>query len=169
MKHSAKSVALGGVLAALSVVIMTMGGVIPIATYVCPMLCSIVLLLVKLTCGKRIGWAWYFTVSILSLLLSPDKEAAAVFLAMGYYPLIQAKMDTLPFAGLWKCLFFNVISLILYSALLFVFGMTQLIQDFQELGIIGLIITLILGNICFFMLDYVLKMLPRKFRRNSNG
>lgn len=169
MKYNAKSVAFGGILAALSVVIMTMGGLIPVATYVCPMLCSIVLLLVKFNCGLRIGWVWYIAVSILSLLFSPDKEAAAVFLALGYYPLIQAKMDSLPFACLWKGLFFNLISLILYGALLFVFGMTHLLQDFQELGIIGLIVTLILGNICFFMLDFVLKMLPRKFWSNKNG
>ena len=165
MKHSATNVALGGVMAALSVVIMTMGGMIPIATYVCPMLCAVVLLFVKSACGTRIGWVWYIAVSILSLLFSPDKEAAAVFLALGYYPLIQAKMESLPFALLWKCIFFNVVTFCLYAALLYVFGMNQLVQEFQELGIIGLIVTLILGNVCFILLDFVLKMLPKKFRR----
>ena len=40
-KSSASVVALGGVLAALAVVIMSLGGLIPVATYISPMLCAI--------------------------------------------------------------------------------------------------------------------------------
>lgn len=163
--RKAYPVALGGVLAALAIVIMTLGGLIPIATYVCPMLCSLMLLAVKLSCGDRIGWAWYGAVSILSLLLSPDKEAAAVFVVLGYYPIIQPKMEKLPLQFVWKLLLFNIASAMLYAALLFVFGMEQLVAEFQELGIAGLMITLILGNICFFLLDRVLHKLQYKFRK----
>lgn len=163
--RKAYPVALGGVLAALAIVIMTLGGLIPIATYVCPMLCSLLLLAVKLSCGDRIGWAWYGAVSILSLLLSPDKEAAAVFVVLGYYPIIQPKMEKLPLQFVWKLLLFNIASAMLYAALLFVFGMEQLVAEFQELGIAGLVIALILGNICFFLLDRVLHKLQYKFRK----
>ena len=79
----ASSVALGGVLAALAVVIMSLGTIIPVATYVCPMLCALLLQAVLKTCGVRIAWAWYGAVAILSLLLAPDKEAAAVFAFLG--------------------------------------------------------------------------------------
>ena len=47
----AANIAFGGVLAALAVVIMSMGTIIPVATYVCPMLASLVLELVRKTCG----------------------------------------------------------------------------------------------------------------------
>ena len=40
---NAKAMALGGVLGALALVIMCMGGLIPFATYVCPMLCTVTL------------------------------------------------------------------------------------------------------------------------------
>ena len=163
--RKAYPVALGGVLAALAIVIMTLGGLIPIATYICPMLCSLMLLAVKLSCGDRIGWAWYGAVSVLSLLLSPDKEAAAVFVVLGYYPIIQPKMEKLPLQFVWKLLLFNIASAMLYAALLFVFGMEQLVAEFQELGIVGLVVTLILGNICFFLLDRVLHKLQYKFRK----
>lgn len=163
--RKAYPVALGGVLAALAIVIMTLGGLIPIATYICPMLCSLLLLAVKLSCGDRIGWAWYGAVSVLSLLLSPDKEAAAVFVVLGYYPIIQPKMEKLPLQFVWKLLLFNIASAMLYAALLFVFGMEQLVAEFQELAIVGLVITLILGNICFFLLDRVLHKLQYKFRK----
>ena len=70
---------MGGVFAALAVVIMNLGGLIPMATYVCPTLCMVILSFVHMACGRRIAWSWYAAVSILSLLMSPDKEAAAVF------------------------------------------------------------------------------------------
>ena len=40
-KTPASAVALGGVLAALAVVIMCLGTLIPIATYVCPAICML--------------------------------------------------------------------------------------------------------------------------------
>ena len=43
---SAKKIALSGMLAALAMVIMCMGGLIPVATYVCPMLCCVILQMV---------------------------------------------------------------------------------------------------------------------------
>lgn len=158
-------VALGGVLAALAVVIMTFGGMIPAATYACPVLCSVLLFFVDAVCGHRIGWAWYGTVAMLGLLLSPDKESAAVFIALGYYPIIKFKLDRLPFCWLWKLLLFNLISAILYVLLIFIFGIQYLASEFQELGIIGLVITLALGNVCFFMLDRVLHLMRIKIQK----
>lgn len=158
-------VALGGVLAALAVVIMTLGGLIPFATYVCPMLCGLLLFVVTRLCGERIGWAWYGAVCVLSLLLGPDKEASGVFVVLGYYPIIQPKLEKLPMQWLWKVLIFNGASVILYAALLYLFGMDQLMAEFREMGMIGLLVTLILGNVCFFMLDRVLHILPRKFHK----
>lgn len=158
-------VALGGILAALAVVVMTLGGLIPVATYVCPMICCLMLFAVKLLCGDRIGWAWYGAVAILSLLLGPDKEAAAVFAALGYYPIIQPKLEKLPLTWLWKMLLFNAASLLLYAILIYVFGMAQLMAEFQELGQIGLVITLILGNLCFALLDILLHRIKKKFSK----
>ena len=80
MKSKAFPIALGGILAALAVIVMAMGTMFPAATYVCPVLCIMVQELVRRQCGRKIAWAWYGAVSILGLLLSPDKEAAAVFL-----------------------------------------------------------------------------------------
>ena len=89
--------ALGGVMAALAVVILSLGGLIPLATYICPMLCILLVKTVLQICGPRIAWAWYGSVSILSMLLGPDKEAAAVFGFLGYYPIVKPKLDTAKF------------------------------------------------------------------------
>lgn len=154
----ANATALGGVLAALAIVIMGLGGLIPVATYVCPMLCTILLNIVMKSCGKRIGWAWYGAVSILGLLLGPDKEAAAVFLFIGYYPLLKPTIDWLKMKWLWKGLLFNGSILIMYWLLLHLFGMEQLSSEFEGVGLVGLGLMLLMGNFIFFMLDRLLGM-----------
>lgn len=157
----AANIALGGVLAALAVVIMSMGTLIPVATYVCPMLCALLLQLVLKVCGNRISWAWYGAVSILSLLMAPDKEAAAVFLALGYYPIVKPKLDRLKGKWLWKGLLFNAVILLTYWLLMHLFGFAQLAADFSEMGMVMTAVMLLLGNVTFFLLD---KLLERKFR-----
>lgn len=153
------AVALGGVFAALAVVIMTLGGMIPVATYISPVLCMLLLQFVNAACGSRIGWTWYAAVGILSLLLSPDKEAAAVFAAIGYYPLVKRRFDKLPVKWLIKAVFFNCTTVVLYWLLLRVIGMEQILEDFAEVGLWGCAIALVLGNVCFFLIDRVLNMI----------
>ena len=149
--------ALGGLLAALAVVIMSMGTLIPVATYVCPMLCAMILQLVLKTCGKRIAWAWYGAVSILSLLMAPDKEAAAVFLALGYYPIVKRKLDRMKGKWLWKGLLFNSVILLTYWLLMHLFGFDALAAEFSEMGILLVAVMRLLGNATFFLLDRLLE------------
>lgn len=161
-KTPASRMALGGMLAALAVVIMSLGGLIPVATYVSPMLCAILLRVVLLTCGTRVAWAWYEAVALLSILLSPDKEAAAVFAFLGYYPIVKPKLDRTRPAWLWKGLLFNVSIGVMYFLLLRLFGMTELKEEFAEFGLVMLAVLLVMGNVTFFLLDRLLGM--KKFR-----
>lgn len=155
-RNSAKYVAFGGVMAALAMVIMCLGGVIPVATYVCPMLCAVLLTFVLKMTGRRIAWAWYATVAILSLLLGPDKEAAAVFVFLGYYPIVKPWIDRRKLAILYKFLLFNVAILAMYAVLIHLFGMAHVMEEFKELGTVMTIVTLVLGNVTLFMLDVIL-------------
>ena len=143
-------------MAAVSIVIMCLGTLIPAATLVCPMLCILLGKVVLDRCGSKITIAWYCAASLLSLLLAPDKEAAAVLTALGYYPVIKPKLEKLPITWLLKLIFFNAVTLALYWALMHVFGMAYLVQEFQEMGKVMLVITLVLGNACFFLMDLVL-------------
>lgn len=165
-KTSAKAMALGGVLGALAVVIMSMGTLIPVATFVCPMLCMLILKLVLTMCGNRIGWAWYGAVALLALLLAPDKEAAAVFAFLGFYPILKPRMDKLPAAMLWKLVLFNAAILSMYWLLGAVFGMTELSAEFRELGMVMTAVLLVLGNVTFLLLDI---LLGRKIGRKHHG
>lgn len=148
--------ALGGILAALAVVIMSMGTLIPVATYVCPMLCCLILELVRKACGSRVAWAWYGAVAILGLLMAPDKEAAAVFAVLGYYPIVKPALDRVRGKWLWKGLLFNISVLALYWLLMHLFGMNQITAEFAQMGILLTAMLLIMGNVIFFLLDYLL-------------
>lgn len=163
MRHnSAKNMALGGMMAALALVVMCLGGMIPLATYVCPMFCAVLLMVVMKLAGSRVAWAWYGAVSILSLLLGPDKEAAAVFVFLGYYPILKPWLDRRKLAILWKLVLFNAAIFAMYSLLIYVFGLADLASEFKELGMVLTIVTLVLGNITLFMLDILLTLLEKR-------
>ncbi len=163
-RSSAKPIAVGGVLAALAVVIMCFGGMIPGVTYVTPMLCCLMVQLVRRLCGSRMAWAWYGAVSFLALLLGPDKEAGALFLFLGYYPIVKPNLDKRKLPWLWKGLLFNGAVLFMYWLLMNLLGMAELVAEFQEMGMVLTLITLLLGNVVFFLLDRLLgrKLGPRR-------
>jgi len=163
--NGTKSVALGGVMAALAVVIMCLGGIIPLATYVCPMLCAMLLAAVLRLVGRRIAWAWYAAVAVLSLLLGPDKEGAAVFVFLGYYPIIKPWVDRRKVPFLWKLIIFNVSIGIMYSLLIYLFRLEQVILEFRDFGLVLTLITLLLGNVTLFMLDLLLSRIGTRRKR----
>ena len=166
MHTQARKTALGGMLAALAVVLMTMGGMIPVATYVVPMICMLILKLVASLCGIRIAWAWYGAVTLLGLLLCPDKEAAAVFAALGYYPIVKPRLDRTKLPWLWKGVLFNGSILLLYWILLNLFGIGELVQEFEGMGAVMTAVLLVMGNVVFLLLD---KVLGRSFGNRRGG
>ena len=156
MRGEARKIALGGMMAALAVVIMSLGGLIPVATFVCPMLCMLLLAFVTRFCGNRIGWAWYGAVAILSLLMGPDKEAAAVFAFLGFYPIVKPNFDGMKLGPLLKLALFNTLILTMYTLLIHLLGMAQIAAEYQELGTVMTVVLLVMGNVTFFLLDKVL-------------
>lgn len=162
--NQAKLIALSGMLAAVAVVIMSLGGLIPIATYVCPMLCTMTQLVVLRFCGKKIAWTWFFAVSILSLLMGPDKEAVFVFLTVGYYPLLKEKFERYKLQFIFKLVFFNVAILTAYSLMIYLFGMQEVAAENMEFGLAGLAVILLMGNLTFILLDRLLTITARKLR-----
>ena len=157
----AKQIALGGILAALAVVILILGGVIPVGTYIAPMLASLplVVLLTELPGGLCVGW--YAVVAVLGATLCPDKETAFVFVFLGWYPIARPALDRLPrlprLAA--KLLIFNAAVAALYALLILVFRPEALLQEARETGAVLLIVLVLLGNLSFLLLDLVLKRL----------
>lgn len=162
----AKAVAVGGVFAAMAVVIQGLGGLIPVATFVLPVLCMFLECVVLRICGKRLTWAWFGAVAILSLLVCPDKESAMLFLLLGYYPIIKPGLDRLPLSWLWKLLLFQCVVAVAYLMLIYLMGMEQLIQEYMGLGLWFFGAMLLMGNVTFLLLD---KALDRFLKISRTG
>ncbi len=159
MRTPARVIALGGMMAGLAMVVMCLGGMIPVATFLCPVICMLILQVVLNKCGGRIAWAWYGAVAILSLLLAPDKEAAALFLFLGYYPILKPRLDRMKFGLVLKLLLFNAAVFAMYWMLISLMGMQQIATEYNELGTVLTAVMLVLGNVTFFMVDFILSRL----------
>lgn len=163
-QNNTRRIALCGVMAAVAVVIMCLGGIIPVATYVCPMLCCITQFLILRFCGEKLAWTWFIAVSILSLILGPDKEAAMVFVAIGCYPMLKPRFESSRLAVVLKLLFFNISIFLVYAVMINLMGMQEVAAENTEFGFVGLIIILLLGNVSFFLLDRLLTIVKLKVR-----
>lgn len=162
--NNAKRIALAGMLAAVAAVIMCLGGFIPIATYVCPMLCCMTLFVVLLFCGKTLAWTWFAVVCILSLLMGSDKEAAIVFVAVGAYPILKHSFERYRASILLKFLYFNASIICGYMVMIRLLGMQEVATENMEFGMVGLIVILFLGNITFLLLDKLLSVMESRLR-----
>ena len=90
------------------------------------------------------------------------KEAAFLFLFLGWYPIAKPRLEKLPLAILWKLLAFNAAVLLMYRLLIGFLGMDALEKEFAEMGLGLLLLTLLLGNITFALLDKVLSRVGGK-------
>ena len=163
-QNNTRRIALCGVMAAVAVVIMCLGGIIPVATYVCPMLCCLTQFMILCFCGEKLAWTWFVAVGILSLILGPDKEAAMVFVAIGCYPMLKPKFESRRLAVVLKVLFFNISILLMYAVMIKLLGMQEVAAENAEFGFVGIVILLLLGNVTFFLLDRLLTIVKLKVR-----
>jgi hypothetical protein len=108
-------------------------------------------------CGRRVSWAWYAALAILSLLLAPDKEAAVVYVMIGFYPMLKVFFDRLPLNVLFKLIYFNVAIAIFYLSLMHLLGLSAVLAEYVALGMIGLLVMALAANVTFLLLDVLLK------------
>lgn len=157
-KESSK-IAFCGLMVALSVALMLTGGLIPIATYCAPMAGGILLLPIMLEYGKKAAWTAYAAVSLITLLLGADKEAAFFYIFLGYYPLVKWEIERIKnrrFHLLCKLLVFNASIVIMYLILGFLFNMQAIIEEFTQMGSVLLVIFLLMMNACLLLYDKLL-------------
>jgi len=136
VSKSSTRIALGGISASLCLVVMLTTALLPFATYALPALAGIMLIPLALELGAKTAWVCYAAVAILSLLIVPDREAALMFIAFfGYYPIIKIKLDGIKnrFGRRFlKVLIFNSAMIMAYTAVIYIFGMTYLIEEFSN-------------------------------------
>ena len=171
MKKSRK-MALTGMLCALAVVIMMLGGVIPLATFCCPALAGLMLIPVFVECGEKLSWCAYAAIAALSLIFCPDKEAALLLTFIGYYPILRWRLDQLRSRLLRvvaKLGVFNLAVLAMYALSILVLQMDQILREYQEMGLALTVACLLIGNLTLLLYDRLIAVMTALYVNRLRG
>ena len=154
-------VALGGVVAALSLLFMILAGVTSTLVYAIPMITGALLMMLVVEFGHGFATLIYVAVSVLSLLLLGNKEAAIMYVAFfGYYPIIKSILEKhIRSFVCWivKYLIFNVAMVSSYFITTRIFMIS--FEDIESLGKFALPLLLLAGNVLFVIYDIMLTRL----------
>ena len=167
-------VALGGIVSALCLVTMFLAGIISPLYIILPLIAGVLLLIIVEEVS--ISWAMvtYVSVSLLSLFITADKEAALLFIMLfGHYPMLRFFLQKIRFGPIrliLKQLVFNACAIGFFYVTVYIFGIKQMIEDMNDFGKYGAIALLVLCIIIFLLYDfnldvvygvYIKRIMPR--------
>lgn len=147
-----RRIALGGMMAALSMVILIIGNILGIGMYAAPMLAGLCLLPVRREMGARYQLLLWLAVSLLSFMLVSNIEQNLMYLCLfGLYPAIRPwfQKRRKPLQMPLKLLYFNVVVLAVEAAVLLFFA-----PEVLTAGLAAAL--LILGNLTFLCYDFAI-------------
>ena len=160
-KELSFKVALGGVIAAVSLVLMIISGITISLEYAIPMITGALLMVLVVEFSKGFASVIYIAVSILSLLILGNKEPAVMYLMFfGYYPIIKSILEKhLKKISCWivKYLVFNLSMVASYFVVTKIFMIP--FDDMDSFGKFGLLLLLFAGNVIFPLYDVLLTRL----------
>ncbi len=152
--NSTKKLALAGIFSALCVIFLFVGSLFQTLDLSAAAIASIIVLIAYIELGK--GWALgvYAVAALLSILLLPQKTAAAVFtFFVGFYPIFKVLLNNIK--PLWLSYVARIACFNVFLTLL-IFVSTRLLgieEDFLGFGyvIYGL------ANLAFIVFDFALE------------
>ncbi len=163
-KKSAKT-ALGGIVTALSIVLMFLTSVLPSMTYALPAASGVLLSLIVIEIDKKWAFGVFAAVSLLSVLLIADKEAALMYmLFFGHYPILKGLFEgrlPAPVAWVFKFIVFNIGVVAATFISIYVFNIP--FEEMEEHGPKAAFILLAIGNVVFLIYDYALSGLIKLY------
>ncbi len=170
--------ALGGIMSAAALVSLLLGSMLPFATYSAPALASLCVLIFFDELGTSAALTMYAAVSVLGVILCPDKEAAFMFVfLLGWYPIAKSRIDRLPSRAARaavKLALFNLAVGLMYALLIKVFMMGEIADDFRDFSAVMFAAFAAAGNLTFVIFDvlltkitlvYTVKLRPRLLSR----
>lgn len=160
MKQSSKC-AIGGIVAALSLVLMISVAIIPFLTYALPAAAGVLIIFIVIEIDKKWAFGVYSTVAILGMILVPEKEVAVMYLVLfGYYPIIKALIEEkMPIVPEWIVKILLFLSTMAGSYFLMIKFMGVTIDETEEFGAMAYPLLLGMGAFAFIMYDVALTKL----------
>lgn len=159
-RGKSRKLALCGMFAAVSLVCMLMGSVLPFSTFLAPAISGILILPVVLEFGSGAGLLLYAATALLSFFMAPDKEMSLIFIfLLGWYPIAKLKLDKLRSKIIQWCAkftLFNISVLTMYAIILFLFPIPGVAAEFEQMGLWFALGLLLAGNVTFLIYDTAL-------------
>lgn len=161
-------IALGGILASLCLVCMFMTGVFPMFYLILPMAASGLISIMAIETNSHWGFMTYIAVGLLSIFITPNKDAAIVFLIFfGYYPLVRPLVYRLKpkILSFLLCLgIFNGAVMLFFWTAVYLFGAEKLLESLGDFGKYGGLVMLGIANLMFLSYDYIMAEFPAIYR-----
>lgn len=164
-RRQSRKAALCGIMAALSVSILLLGGLVPLASYACPMLAMICLLPVIDEYGAGASLLVYAVSGILGVLLCADKELALLYVFLGWYPALRPRLERLhrmPRLVVKAGLFCLAVTA-MYALILHLLRLEAVVKEFAAYSSLMLAGLLGFGCLVFLLFDRVLGILARAY------
>ena len=156
---SVKKIALGGMVAALSIVLMMLTGVLPMAEFALPAVVGVLLVMLVIEVGPKWAFFVYVAVALLSLLLTPSKDSAVFYTVfLGWYPIAKSKLEnirSLIGEWIWKILIFNVAIGVGLAASIYLFRLSDYV-GIWKVSIWVLVLGWLFVNAVFVIYDVAL-------------
>ena len=154
-------------MAALSVVILLIGGILELGMYACPMIAGLCILMVGDCYGRRCQIMTWVAVSALSFMLVPNVEENLMYLGVfGLYPILYPYFQKIPkgLRILAKFAYFNVIVIALEWLVVMVLVPEMRFHE-DPAGWIFWLSLLAMGNVIFWCYDRLLPRMEVKLRK----
>ena len=150
---------MGGIIAALSVSIMLLTYFSPILVYTVPVFAGAILLIVVTEVGYKWALGTYVAVSLLSIFLIADKEAAVFYIMLfGYYPVlrefISGKIKNRFLLFILKLIIFNASLAASIAVCNYVFHIDY--SEFSGGGKIIVAVYIVMMNAVLFLYDFLI-------------
>lgn len=168
MKSSYK-VALGGVIAALCLVLMFLTAVFPLLNMVLPLYAGMLITVVAVEISCSWAFVTFAVVAALAFFVTPDKEAWLFFtMFFGYYPVLKACFEKLK-SRILRCLcklaVFNIAVSAAFYILTSVLGTLDLFEEFGFYNKWLIPALLAVGNVIFLFYDYTLEIVAACYKK----
>lgn len=152
---NSKKVAFGGIIAALSLALMLLTGIVPFGTYAFPCFAGILLAAIVIEFGFRWAVLVYVSVSLLSVFFVASKEAVLYYiLILGCYPMLKSLFEKIRIKWLSllvKFIFFNTVAVGAFFISIYILSIP--VESFYLFEINLPVLFLAFANVVFFIYD----------------
>ncbi len=169
MKKASYKVALGGIVAALCLLLMFMTAVFPVLNMTMPLFAGMLITVVAIEVSSSWAFVTYAVVAVLAFFVTPDKDAWLFFTFLfGYYPVAKSyfeKMKSKLLCWLCKLAVFNVSVVFIFYISINILGTTDLFEEFGFYNKWLVPALLAAGNLVFFLYEYALTLVVAAYKK----